>query len=338
MRRCTAILLSFALLAGCVRNRLNPAPTTPGDDPAFSAPEPIAPRGLEADPPEALALLPGDVVQLTTVSAKTQVFEGLIVDERGNLHVPLAGDIEVGGKALSEAERAVEIGLRRYDRFVRANLVITALDGHQAVVVGAATNPGRYPATPGMRVADLLALAGGPLVGEADGIPTVLGNLELARVVRKAKTLPVSVILARQGDPKHNVRVRAGDQLYIPPVTEQLIMVLGEVGRPQPMPYRRGIRLTEVLARAGGVTNARGDRKDIRIVRGPLREPRVYTTNLKALSAGKATDVELAPGDIIYVSRAWYASTADVLNAISPILSLANSVAILAVAGAIGTR
>jgi hypothetical protein len=101
------------------------------------------------------------------------------------------------------------------------------------------------------------------------------------------------------------------------------------------MAYREGIRLTEVLARAGGTNMPRADRKDIRIVRGPLYEPRVYTTNLKALTMGKATDVELLPGDIVYVTKSWYASTADVLNALSPILSLANSVAILGVAGAI---
>jgi polysaccharide export outer membrane protein len=115
-------------------------------------------------------------------------------------------------------------------------------------------------------------------------------------------------------------------------------MVLGDVNAPQPMAYRIGIRLTEVLARAGGINTTRGDRKDIRIVRGPLREPRIYTASLKDLTSGEATDVELAPGDIVYVTRTWYASTSDVLNALSPIISLANSFAILAVAGAISTR
>ncbi len=321
-----------------MRGRLNPAPTTPGDDPAFSSPEPIEPRGLTSDPPEALALLPGDVVRLTTVSAQTDVYEGLIVDAKGQLHVPLAGDVQVGGLPLSEAERTIEGRLRRYDRFVRANVTITALNGHAAVVTGAVNQPGRIQVTPGMRLADLLAMAGGPRTGEVNLIPSLLGNIELARLVRDGETVPVSLPLARKGDPKHNIRVRAGDQLFVPPVTDQLIMVLGEVRRPQPVAYRQGISLTEVLARSGGIDNSRGDRKDIRIVRGPLREPRVYTTNLKSLSSGGATDVILAPGDIIYVSRAWYASTADVLNAISPILSLANSVAILAVAGAIGTN
>jgi len=336
MRRCTVFFLAIALVSACARNRYTQAPTTPGDDPSFSAPERIILPGVESDPPEALQLLSGDVVQLTTVSAKTQVFDGLIVDAMGQLHVPLAGDIQVGGKTLSEAEKAVEVGLRRYDRFVRANLIITRLDGHTVAVVGSVETPGRFEARPGMRLADLLALSGGAATERVHAVPTLVGSLELARLVRDGEAVPVSLLLARQGDPKHNVRIRPGDQLYIPPVTDRLIMVLGEVGTPQPMAYRTGIRLTEVLARAGGIVSERGDRKDIRIVRGSLREPQVYTTNLKALMSGKATDVVLASGDIVYVTKAWYASTADVLNALSPILSLANSVAILAVAGAIG--
>jgi polysaccharide export outer membrane protein len=336
MHRGTAFFLSIMLVTACARNRYTQAPTTPGDDPSFSAPELVVPAGLESDPPEALKLLSGDVVQLTTVSAKTQVFDGLIVDATGQLHVPLAGDIQVGGKTLSQAEKAVESGLRRYDRFVRANLIITKLNGHAASVVGAAEKPGRFEAVPGMRLADLLAQAGGIKEARSNEVPTLLGSLELTRLVRDGESLPVSMRLARQGDPKHNIRVRPGDQLYVPPITDQLIMVLGEVATPQPLGYRPGIRLTEVLAHAGGIVTDRGDRKDIRIVRGSLREPRIYTTNLKALMSGKATDVELIPGDIVYVTKAWYASTADILNSLAPILALANSVAILGVAGAIG--
>jgi polysaccharide export outer membrane protein len=333
MRRYTAILLSMTLVAACARNRHPQTPTFLRDDPHFSAPEAIMPRGLDSDPAEALQLLPGDVVQLTTVSATRQVYNGLIVDALGELHIPLAGDLQVGGMTLSQAEKVV--GLRRYDKFVRANLIITKLDGHAAVVVGAVTNPGRVQVVPGMRLADLLAHAGGPAMGQSQRVPTLLGNIELARLVRNGETVPVSVVLAREGDPRHNIRVRAGDQLYVPPVTDQLIMVLGDVREPQPVAFRHGLRLTEVLARAGGVDDARGQRKDIRIIRGALDKPQVYTTNLKALSGGKATDVELAPGDIVFVTKAWYASTADVLNSISPLISLANSFAILAIAGAI---
>ena len=290
--------------------------------------------GVEDDPPEPLRLMPGDVVQLTTVSAQTTPYPGLLVDATGSLHVPLAGDIQVGGKTLSEAERAIEVGLRRYDRYARANLIITQADGHTASVLGAVTNPGRVPVPPGMRLADLLAVAGGPVTNQNTQILQTLGNLDLARLVREGETVPVSVLLAMKGDPKHNIRVRSGDQLYIPPDTEALIMVLGQVGAPQPVAYRQGMRLTEALARAGGV-NDRGDRNDVRIVRGPLRAPRMYTASVRDLVNGKATDVVLAPGDIIYVTRAWYASTGDVLNALAPLISLANTAAIIALTEAL---
>ena len=338
MRGTTAILLSIALVSACARNRYDVAPTMPGDDPEFSAPEAIRPRGLESDPPQPLALLPGDVIQLTTVSARTEIYDGLIVDARGNVNVPLVGDIQVGGKPLSVAEQAIERALRRYDRFVRANVIIVRPEGHTAVVLGAAQTPGRFQVTPGMRLGDLVAQAGGAERARVHEIPTLVGNLDLARLVRDGETVPVSIPLAMRGDPKHNIRVRAGDQVFIPPVTESIIMVLGDVGQPQPIAYREGLRLSEALARAGGIDTLRGDRKDIRIVRGPLREPRIYTANYKALTSGKATDVVLAPGDIVYVTKNWYTSTADVLNAISPLIALANSFAILAVAGAISTR
>ena len=336
MRRCTALLLSFALVSACARNHYPQTPTTPFDDPSFAAPEPIILAGMESDPPEPLRLFPGDVVQLTTVSAKTDTYDGLIVDGMGQLHVPLAGDIQVGGLTLGQAEQAVEKGLRRYDRFVRANLIVTALDGHAAVVVGFVQQPGRIKVSPGTTLADLLAQAGGVMIGQSEFIPTRLGDLELARLVRDGEVLPVSLLLAMEGNPKHNIRIRAGDQLFVPPVTKNAIMVLGEVGRPQPMAYREGIRLTEALARAGGINMARADRKDIRIVRGPLNEPRIYTTNLKALTSGDATDVVLWPGDIIWVTKSWYASTADVMNGLSQIVSLANTAAILALAYGVG--
>ena len=336
MRRYTAFFLSIALVAGCARNRYPTAPTVPTDDPSFAAPERIRPRGLDSDPAQALMLLPGDVVQLTTVSAKEQIYLGLIVDALGQLHVPLAGDVQVGGMPLSKAERAVERGLRQYDRFARANLIITQLNGHSASVLGQAANPGRYTVHPGMRLGDLVALSGGAKLARSQEIPTLIGNLDLARLVRNGETVPVSVPLAMKGDLKHNVRVHAGDQLYIPPITDEIIIVLGDVGTPQPMAYREGIRLTEVLARAGGNDTIRADRKDVRIIRGPLREPRIYTANLKALTTGKATDVEMLPGDIVYLTKNWYTSAADVLNAMAPIIALSQSVATFALAYSIG--
>lgn len=333
MRRFSAILLCLAVSA-CAANRYPGAPTLPSDDPAFAAPEEVVMPGLENDPAKALKLMPGDVVELTTVSAQTTKYPGLIVDALGHLHVPLAGDVAVGDKTLTEAEAAIEKGLRRYDRFARANVIITRPEGHTATVLGAVSNPGSVAVLPGMRVADLLAKAGGPLTAATTQAVSLLGNLDLARLVRDGETVPVSISMAIEGNPKHNVRVYSGDQLYVPPGTEMLIMVIGQVRAPQPVGYRRGMRLTEVIARVGGITD-RGDNNDVRIIRGPLMEPRMYTATIKDLANGEATDVVMAPGDIVYVTKTWYAKTSDVLNAMAPLISLANSAAIIGVAEAI---
>ena len=304
------------------------APTVPTDDSAFAAAEEVILPGLASDPAQPLMMMPGDVVQLTTVSARTNKFPGLIVDARGNLHVPLAGDVKVGGLSLGEAEKALEKALRRYDRFVRANVILTNPAGHAATVLGAVVRPGRVVVRPGMRLADLIAEVGGPAFADGARERASIGDLEGARLVRDSKTVPVSAVQAIKGNPRHNIRVYAGDQLYVPPGNSKLIIVLGEVTSPQPMQYRRGMRLTEALSRAGGIGEA-GDRHDVRIIRGPLRKPQIYTASIAKLLRGKETDVELAPGDVVYVTEHWIASTGQVLNALSPILSLGQSVGFL---------
>ncbi len=337
MLRILALALIFTTSA-CAANHYVKAPTVPEDDIEFAPPEEIVMPGLEEDPPEPLRLMPADVVTLTTVSADTQKYEGLIVDGTGALHIPLAGDVIVGHLTLTEAEKAIETALRRYDRFVRVNLVISKPDGHVASVLGAVNGGGPVPVMPGTRVADIIAHAGGPLRANPQSgaqAPAVLADFDGARLMRNGEAVPVNITRAAQGDPKHNVRVHAGDTLFVPYGGDKLIMVIGAVNQPQPLSYRPGLRLTEALARAGGWIPARGDRNDVRIVRGSLTAPRIYTASIKDLVNGEATDVILAPGDIVFVTETWIAKTGDVLTALAPAISLVQSAAFLGLANVI---
>ena len=71
------------------------------------------------------------------------------------------------------------------------------------------------------------------------------------------------------------------------------ITVLGSVNTPRSVPFRAGMRLTEALAKSGGA-NPDADQGDVRIVRGSLSRPRVYTTSLRDLMGGRGTDVNQA--------------------------------------------
>ena len=62
------------------------------------------------------------------------------------------------------------------------------------------------------------------------------------------------------------------------------------------------------------------------LVRGSLEAPRVYRTSLRALVDGDGRDVELAPGDIVFVTRTRLANIRDVLTALGPLLFGAQNV------------
>lgn len=311
-------LVTAALCLTACAPSLPAAPTALGAG-AFESAR-VEPPGLDEDPAAPFVLLPGDELSLRVVSTRPLEIEGLVVDPTGSVHVPMAGAVPVAGISLGEAEVRVTEALRPFDRFGRALLSVSASLGHRASVVGAVGQPGSYPLVGEMRLADLVALAGGGRT-VTDGDEEVdLADLAGARLVRRGEALPVDLARAVEGDPRHNVRVHPSDLLYVPPSHGQRVSVLGEVGRPSSLRFRDGMRLSEALARAGGTTTD-ADEGDVRIVRGPLSAPRVYRARLRDLVAGRGRDVELAPGDVVYVTQEWLATVGEVIGRVTPLLA-----------------
>lgn len=281
-------------------------------------------EGLPQDEPQPLRLHPGDVVTVTTIGEESQEITGLVVDETGDVHLPLGGDVKVGGLTLSDAEKRLEDSLREYVKFVRVTVKLTDPAGHQASVLGAVKNAGRFQIQPGMRLTDLLAAAGGALTqvpesGQA-GEVRFLADLGGARLHRDGETLPVSLPRALEGDARHDVRIRPGDRLYVPPKMLEHVVVLGAVNQASTFTHRRGMRLTEALALAGGST-IEADRGDIRVVRGGMTDPRVYTADLHNIVDGDSHDVVLQSGDVVFVTDHWIADVGEVLDRLGPLLS-----------------
>jgi polysaccharide biosynthesis/export protein len=317
-----AILILNLVLVGCKHQEFPRPPTYPYEDPKFKAANPSQP-GLEQDFPQPLQLLPGDTVTVRTASSEAAEYEGLVIDDEGKLHVPVAGPVAISGLAPHQAERTLEGVLQKYDRFVRVSVLVTGWGGHYATVIGAVVNEGQKTITPNMRIAELLAVAGGPMRIEKDGELSYIADLDGARLMRNNQALPVSIQQAMTGDPKHNVLVHPGDQLFVPAGLGSRIAVLGIVGQGGAMvTYRPGIRLTEALALAGGVTY-NSDFTDVRLVRGPLKAPKVYRYDLWELISERRGDVQLSPGDVVFVTEHWAATMQHVLERMQPILALA---------------
>jgi polysaccharide export outer membrane protein len=322
MRSAISILCMLSLahaVVGCSAN-FKPPPTYPKEDPAYASPnKPMA--GLDADPPVPFVLLNGDTITVRTISAESQEYGGLIIDNEGKVHVPIVGTVQVANLAPHQAERAIEAAVQKYDRFVRVSVLVSDWGGHTASVIGAVVAEGSKQVKPGLRLAQLVADAGG-LLRNTEGTINYVADIDGARLIREGKEMPVSLTLALLGDARHNILIRAGDELFIPPGLGNRIAVIGEDPRGMMVLFRPGMRLTETIAATGGLPFAT-DERDIRIIRGSLKNPLMYQYSMKDFAAGKTGDVELAPGDVVYVSRHWSATMTEVINKITPLIGLA---------------
>jgi polysaccharide export outer membrane protein len=271
--------------------------------------------GLPGDSAPQAVLRPGDLLVLT-LSHGTETRE-LIgpVDARGTLHIAYGTDLAVAGLSLKAAEDSIAERLGKQQRFLQVRLRISERPTQRVSVLGALTRPGYLELTPGMRVTDLVAAAGGlRTVEEGEGSRlTPVADLADARLLRDGKALPIDVEAALRGVPAHNVYVHPGDQLYVPFATDDLVSVLGQVTAPGVFVHHRGMRMTEVLALAGGVTVG-GDKSDIRLVRGAVDSPHAYSASLAALVAQKEHDVALAAGDVVFVTDDPLEDVGEVFN------------------------
>ena len=88
--------------------------------------------------------------------------------------------------------------------------------------------------------------------------------------------------------------------IFVPTATAREVTVLGAVAQPRTVPYVEGMGLIRAIAHANG-TVPEAYQHHVAIVRGSLSEPRVGIIDYRDIATGRAPDVVLEPGDIVYV-------------------------------------
>lgn len=235
---------------------------------------------------------PGDVIRVAVYQNPDLALETR-VNEGGELNFPLLGSVKVGGLSVTAAERAIADGLRDGNFVKQPQVTLTVLQvrAHLVNVLGQVGRPGRYPLEmAGMRLSDLLAMAGGT-TGAASDVVVVTGTRD-GKAFRTELDLPA---LFAETDRAQDIEIRNGDSIWVDRV--RTFYVYGEVQRPGAMRLERGMTLMQALAASGGTTQ-RGTEKGIRVHRKDAQgQVQVLTP---------AMDAGLQDGDVVYVRESLF--------------------------------
>jgi protein involved in polysaccharide export with SLBB domain len=223
-----------------------------------------------------------------------------LVGPDGRIYYTLLPGLSVWGLTLTETKELLEKEMNRFTR-VKPELAVTlrTVGSKRVWILGTVPAPGVYPLATPLTVLEALSLAGGvsPVAGSASGMP----DLQNSFLMRNGQMLRLDFHrLISQGDLSQNVYLQADDLIYLRSSISRNVFVLGAVAAPNIVPYSDGISLLSAITTAGGtVPYARVGH--VAIVRGSLNRPKIAVVNYKAIYTGKAADVQLEQGDIVFV-------------------------------------
>lgn len=170
-------------------------------------------------------------------------------------------------------------------------------------VAGAVQVPSQYVLSKGMRIHDLLALAGNVL-------PTAYTERAFLQRVNPDGTFGVLKIInlekAAVGDPANDIELAPGDKLNVYTKAEtnftpkQTVSISGAVQKPGEYPRADGMTMQDLLRLAGGQTARASDRIELAKSRSPIGSP-VQRFALAEMMGPAGLSVKLEDGDLVAV-------------------------------------
>lgn len=297
---CLALLNACALMKK--QEKFDARSSGPTTDAAFTQTkrqEPIHPEWLKPSP-KPYALGPGDKLEIEIIG-ETGTRTDTFVTPDSKLYYDLLPGIDVMGKPATQLRVEMEKMLTRYYKQPQVSLTLREVVSQRVWVLGRVNAPGIYPLNRPMRVLDAVTQAGGLFASSFTGTTEELADLSHSFLIRGGKMLPVDFQkLIREGDLTQNIYLEPDDFIYLPSSMTNEVYVLGAVTAPRPVGFMNEMNLITALGRGLGIQPG-ADLSHVTIVRGSLTAPKIATVDARDIIQGKATNVRLEPGDIVYI-------------------------------------
>ena len=187
---------------------------------------------------------PGDTVHMQLFGKDNQT-HALQVSREGTLLLPGLGSIRVSGLKFDELRAAVRRRIEAQYMGVSAEITLGELRSMRIFVLGEVEKPGAHAVSSFASMTHALYTAGGV---------TEIGSLRVIELKREGKTIETLDLydLLLRGDMRKDLRLRAGDVVYVPPLRNS-VSVSGEVRRPAIYEFKQEKTVGELLDLAGGL-------------------------------------------------------------------------------------
>ena len=289
------------------------------------SPELLQPRG------EMFTLGPGDALDIEILGTPTSRATTAVGPD-GKIYYNLLPGLDVWGLTLGQTRDLVEQQLTKYMSQPRVSLTLRAVGSKYVWLLGRLNRPGVYPLTAPTTLLESIATAGGTSRSLSQVESEELADLRHSFVVRQGQFIPVDFQrLLRDGDTSQNIFLQPDDFVYVASVLSREVYVLGAVRTPRALPYTERMTLVSAVAAGSGMqryewVSAGGydpgpftkdaNLSHVAIVRGSLATPQVAIVDYNAIVKGRARDVRLEPGDIVYVPNSPYTTLKRYFNII----------------------
>jgi polysaccharide export outer membrane protein len=240
---------------------------------------------------------------------------GFAVDSSGDIDYPLLGKIKVSGMTPQELQAVIRDRLEK-DYLNNPQVQVSV---HERGVVnglsllGQVVKPGNYKHSPGLTLVRAISDAGGFVLVKD---PQRLGSASIAdasrvRITRrgedgrqKAFSVDVNAILEGRAP---DIAVEPWDLVYVPEKgAGNRVSLLGQVARPGNYDLTPGMTLIQLISEAQGFTRFAAP-ADVAVTRaGPDGGKKRMRVNADAVVQGRADDLVLEPGDVVFVPESLF--------------------------------
>jgi polysaccharide export outer membrane protein len=253
---------------------------------------------------------PNDQITIRAMDAEEISDKPTAIDSTGIINLPMIGRIKAMGLTVRELELAVSERLKAYVLEPKVSITVSEYHSQPVTVIGAVNTPGIQQLRGQKTLVEVLSMCGG-LRPDAGYKITVQRKLAYGPIPLpgarndpsgKFSLAEVSIpSLMRNADPRDNITLEPEDVLTVP--RADLVYVLGEVKKSGgfTLQEQESLSLLQALSLAEGMlgTAAAGNARILKARPNGGRQE--IAVDLRKTMAGNGPDVQLHPGDVLFI-------------------------------------